>query len=863
MTSMKGVVLVVDEVMANRHKITRMLKQEGHSVAKAKNGRQALEMMKKQAFDLVLLSVFMPEMDGYQVLGHLKADPLLCKIPVIVLPTVDELDSAVRCMELGAVDYLVKPFNKVLLNARVETSLEKKWLHDQELQLPTGFLNNFLESLSHPYYIINASDYTIQRANSAASSGKLIEGLTCYEVTHQRDKPCNGREHHCPLDEIKNTKGPVVVEHTHYKTDGSSQIVEIHGYPIFGNDGEVSQIIEYCLDITPQFQMREQLKAIFELGRELILLHDEDAIIHRVLETATTVIQSGFVTLGLVDRASNELVCRHGFENGELIEIDVRLSLEECNPSNVCVYTAREGLVHYVPDISQDPRFVPYPRLGSGSSELCVPLKFGEQVMGVLNVDSPDPHFFTVSDQQLLQSLANQMAVALENTRLYTKMDRHTNHLATLYEATQDMVSTLDMDSVLERMVNKIRDYFNAEETSALLYQPESDELLFVAMSGPSANRLRGQRFPATAGIAGWALQERELVVENNVQQDSRFYKNIDDHTGITTKSLIAIPLIYKEFNIGVIEIINADAENFDQLNLETASGLANSAAIAIRNAQLYRDLQNQMESLQKAQDQLIHSEKMTALGRLVASLAHEINNPLQSIQTYVTLAQESCDHSKQTNELQGYLEIVEKEIERISTLVHRTRDFYRSSEEGMRLIDLHTILDSVLTLSGKQLQHSDVTVEREWVTKLPHIIARADHLKQVFLNLVINAIDSMPVGGTLYVSTSLDQMFNDSELQSQPAVRIEFGDVGEGIPPEILPLLFEPFFTTKQDGTGMGLYIVYDIIKAHNGQISVESKVGEGTTFTILLPITSAPPTSTSHVEGTPHSLNISGGRQ
>ncbi|MBE9525157.1 MAG: GAF domain-containing protein [Chloroflexi bacterium] len=861
MVSIKGVVLIVGAVKADSYKFTRMLKQDGHSVAKAKNGSQALEMMKKQTFDLVLLSISMPEMDGHQFLIHLKADPLLRNIPVIILAAANDLDNAIRCIELGAIDYLVKPINKTLLDARVKTSLERKWLYDQEAQVPKGFLNDFLESLSHPYYIINASDYTIQRANTAASAGKLIEGLPCYEVTHQRDKPCSGIEHQCPLDEIKRTKGPIVVEHTHYKIDGSSQIVEIHGYPILGKDGEVSQVIEYCLDITPQFQMRERLKAIYDLGRELIMLHDEDAIIRRVLETANAVIQSDFVTFGLVDHASNELVCSHGLSNGELIKIDVRLPLGESSPSNVCVYAAREGLFQSVPDISQDPRFIPFPRSGSVNSELCVPLKFGEQVMGVLSVENPDPHSFTASDQQLLQSLANQTAVALENTHLYTKMDRHTNHLATLYEATQDMVSTLDMDSVLERMVNKIRDFFNAEETSVLLYQPKSDELLFVAMSGPSADLLRGQRFPATAGIAGWALKERKLVVEDNVQQDSRFFKDIDNHTGITTKSLIAIPLIHQEHNIGVVEIVNADAESFDPLNLETARGVANSAAIAIRNAQLYRDLQNQMESLQKAQNQLVHGEKMTALGRLVASLAHEINNPLQSIQTYLTLAQESSDLSKPTTELQGYLEIVEIEIERISTLVHRTRDFYRSSDEEMRLIDLHPILDSVLTLSGKQLQNSDVTVEREWVTKLPRIIARADHLKQIFLNLVINAVDTMPDGGILYVRTALDQMPNDNELQSQPAVRIEFSDIGEGIPPENLPLLFEPFYTTKQNGTGMGLYIVYNIIEAHNGQISAESIVGEGTTFTILLPITSAPPTVSPHVEGTPSSSNSSGG--
>jgi two-component system NtrC family sensor kinase len=558
-------------------------------------------------------------------------------------------------------------------------------------------------------------------------------------------------------------------------------------------------------------------------------------------------------------------VCRHGFDSGVLTEIEVRLPLEveESSPRNVCVDTAWEGLAHYVPDTSQDPCFIPFPGLGPVSSELCVPIKLGEQLLGVLNIKNTAPNSFAACDQQLLQTLASQTAVALENARLYTEKEHRTNQLSILLKATQDMVSTLDMDSVLEKTTNKIRDFFNAAEVSVLLYQPESYELLFVAVSGPSTDLLMGLRFPATAGIAGWALKERRLVVENNVQRDSRFYKNIDDHTGVTTRSLIAIPLIHREHNIGVIEIVNADAKTFEQLNLETARGMANSATIAIRNAELYRDLQNQMELLQKTQKQIIHSEKMTALGRMVASIAHEINNPLQSIQTYVTLAKEDIHNLKQTNEAQSYLEIVESEIERIATIVHRMRDFYRSSDEEMRLTDLHAVLDSVLTLSGKQLQHSDVAVEREWAADLPHIIAGSNHLKQVFLNLVLNAIDSMPVGGTLCVRTALDRILKDSDLRSRPAVRIEFKDTGEGIPPEILPLLFEPFFTTKQRGTGLGLSIAYNIVEAHNGQLSVESAVGEGTIFTLLLPITGAPPSVSLHAERTPRSSSGPGGKE
>jgi two-component system, NtrC family, sensor kinase len=133
-----------------------------------------------------------------------------------------------------------------------------------------------------------------------------------------------------------------------------------------------------------------------------------------------------------------------------------------------------------------------------------------------------------------------------------------------------------------------------------------------------------------------------------------------------------------------------------------------------------------------------------------------------------------------------------------------------------------------VLELSGKELQHSYVNIERIWDPAIPLIIANPDHLKQVFLNLVINAIDAMPQGGDLSIRTIFDQ----------DNVSIEFTDTGIGMPPEIQARLFEPFFTTKTQGSGLGLSISYGIIQEHDGQILVQSEVGKGTTFTITLPI-------------------------
>jgi two-component system NtrC family sensor kinase len=214
-------------------------------------------------------------------------------------------------------------------------------------------------------------------------------------------------------------------------------------------------------------------------------------------------------------------------------------------------------------------------------------------------------------------------------------------------------------------------------------------------------------------------------------------------------------------------------------------------------------------------------------------------------VRTYMTLVQEELELEEQQQHperMSRYLGTVGEEIYRIAAIVHRMRGFYRPAREGLQPTYLHAVLEGVLELASKQLQHSQVTVERVWADYLPEIQANPDHLKQVFLNLVLNAIDAMPTGGTLYISTALDQMQVSDDQQWLPAVRIEFSDTGEGMPSEVLSCLFEPFFTTKEGGTGLGLSISYGIIKAHNGQITVQSHTGMGTTFTILLPVEQPP---------------------
>ena len=176
-------------------------------------------------------------------------------------------------------------------------------------------------------------------------------------------------------------------------------------------------------------------------------------------------------------------------------------------------------------------------------------------------------------------------------------------------------------------------------------------------------------------------------------------------------------------------------------------------------------------------------------------------------------------------------------EVDRVSAIVRRMRDYYRPAHERLQPTDLAAVLDSVLDLSMKELLDHGIVVERVIAGDVPPLQANPDHLKQVFLNLVLNAVDAMPSGGALRIYATVSQIQTAGDEEPRQAVRIEVSDTGHGMSAEIQARLFEPFITTKEQGAGLGLSISHGIIEAHYGQISVSSEEGAGTTFTILLP--------------------------
>ncbi len=420
------------------------------------------------------------------------------------------------------------------------------------------------------------------------------------------------------------------------------------------------------------------------------------------------------------------------------------------------------------------------------------------------------------ADTQLkIQVAANKQLFKVEQSRR--------KQAEQLYHMSQIISASLDSDEVFESAMDTLRALFDVQSGSIALVEKESGKLAFVSSLDQSP-LLKQARLSIDQGVAGYVFREGKALFVNDAQNDPRFYKNLDRVTGVTTHSLLCAPLIARSRTIGVVELLNKRSGKFTQNDLTLLSTLATSIAVAIDNVRLYQEQAHLIQQLTLSQEQLLQSEKMSATGRLAASLAHEINNPLQAIHSCLQL---TLQFDLTPEKRAEYLWMASEEVERLMDIGSRILEFARPSSGTYELVQVNRIIDQVMNLAHKHLEHHHWQIHRDLASDLMLIQAIPDQLAQVFFSIMLNAFDAMPDCGDLTIKT---QMCGDW-------VEIRFQDTGIGMTSTEQERVFEPFFTTKESRSGLNLAISYGIIKNHHGTIQVESQVGSGSTFTVRLP--------------------------
>ena len=409
--------------------------------------------------------------------------------------------------------------------------------------------------------------------------------------------------------------------------------------------------------------------------------------------------------------------------------------------------------------------------------------------------------------------------------------------LSSLSELTELASRIPEAEHMLQVVLQRTMAAVDATMGSIMLVEPGGQELKVAASQG-HPEVIIGQSVPLGEGIAGQVAESGETVLVADIENDERFRRPNDPK--YETGSFICMPLKVNGRTIGVVNLARkGNSAAFEEADIKFLSALMNHISFALEHTRLLREakeaclrlegaVQEKTSQLDLAQRQVVQAEKLSALGELVASIVHELNNPLTGIMGYSQLLLQREHNPKNERDLQRIFD----EAQRASRIVHNLLSFARKRKPEKRPCDLNAVVEKVLELRSYDLRLANISLEFKPGTGLPPILADENQLQQVLLNLLNNAQQAVADTGRearIIVNTYAEG------AKAVCSVR----DNGVGISPEHSGRIFDPFFTTKEQGkgTGLGLSISYGLVKEHGGQILFESEPGVGTAFYVELP--------------------------
>lgn len=491
--------------------------------------------------------------------------------------------------------------------------------------------------------------------------------------------------------------------------------------------------------------------------------------------------------------------------------------------AGVTGWVVRSGQVARLNDVRADARYVSVdPRI---RSELAVPLEVEGQVRGVLNVDSDRTDAFSAADQELLQALAVQAARVIHSTWLYAQIRLKARLFESLASVGQAINSTLNLDDALQVITRETDLLMNARVCALHLLDDSRQWLDLRANHGAGEVYVRKPRLGVEESLLGMVVRRRKPVQVANVQTSSR-YQNVAIARSEGLVSLLSVPLVFGGEAIGTLSVYTGNPYSFSNEEIRILSALAELSAIAIEKARIY-------ERLVDVEEQLRQNEKLSALGLLAAEVAHEIRNPL----TVMKMLYHSLDLKFPSSDPRAKdATIMGEKMDHLNRIVEQILDFARSTEPKLAPVNVNILLDDLSLLTRHKLKNQNISLVRHLAPNLPAITGDAMQLEQAFLNLLLNAVQAMPEGGTLTVVTRAQS----SEGGPKPTeVVVEFSDTGEGMTEEQCSRVFTSILsTTKARGTGLGLAIVTRVVETHRGKITVRSQPGHGTTMSVTLPV-------------------------
>jgi GAF domain-containing protein/ActR/RegA family two-component response regulator len=472
-------------------------------------------------------------------------------------------------------------------------------------------------------------------------------------------------------------------------------------------------------------------------------------------------------------------------------------------------------------------------------SQLFVPILIkGRLVGGFVAAWLREPRDFTPGELALMEAIGNQAGAALDNARLFEQNRRQVEELTVLHELSRAVTGQLDEQALLAALHRLLPRVLPVDKFVVLLVGEPGDEVeVVLRVRHGQIDREGIRRYPSSTGLASVVLQTgRPLRVDDYRVECEQRSVALPETDG--PPRWMGVPLLAGDAVLGVLTV-SRDQQPFTEAEQRLAASIADLAALALRSARLFEERSRAYGELAAAQDHLVRTEKLRALGEMASGVAHDFNNLLAAILGRTQLLLRFIEESK----FRQWLQVIERSAMDGAQTVRRLQEFARvRRDQPLVPVDLNQVVHDALEITQSRWREEalrrgvNVAVQTR-LTPLSPVAGDPAELREAMTNLILNAVDAMPEGGTLTLTTAA---LMDGEVE------LAVSDTGVGMSEAVRQKIFDPFFTTKgPQGTGLGLAMTYGIVSRHGARITVDSQEGRGSTFRIVFPTTDAPAAS------------------
>ncbi|MDY6971677.1 MAG: PAS domain S-box protein [Thermodesulfobacteriota bacterium] len=686
---------------------------------------------------------------------------------------------------------------------KTEDLLDKR----KDYQALVQSVTDYVFAVNRNYRIIMTND--LFNSEFGATSGDF-----CYKAWKNREEKCEG----CMAEQAFQTGQAQKSEEMVMMKDGRATKVLVNYTPVKDEKGNVIYVLETATDINEEKNLQENLSGaagdlVSMLAARLVELQKSEEKYRTIFERSRDAIFLSGPNARITDinQAGVEIL---GYESKEEV-----LALK----SAYDLFENRDFLRQFQEKVLRDGFVTEF--------ETSLVRKDGRAFDALVTSNvitetsaATESYVFIITDITKIK-------------QAHRKIEKRNIRLATLNAISTTVSSTLDLKKVLKSTIDKILEILEPDSMRIYLFDEKNEVLNLVAHKGLSYKFIKRayiKRRKVGDGPMGHAALSGETRVVDNYLRSTSPYVDLFVEEGL--KSTAYIPLVSKGKPVGVMCVSSHTEFKFSANYMKFLTAIGNQIGMAVENANLYEHVKKAYEELKEAQEQVIRTEKLASLGKLAATVAHEINNPLAAVLTYIRLMIKLIARGSFTQEkladISRYLDTMESETARCGEIVKNLLAFSRRSAIHIKSHSIEKIVDKTLELIIHDLEMKGIQMLKEFEPDLPEVRCDFKQIQQAFLNLIGNASEAMSGGGVLSLTVRA--------LKSKGVVEVMFSDTGVGISDSDQMNIFEPFFTTKEEGkgVGLGLSVVYGIVARHNGSVDVKSEIGKGSSFKVRLPI-------------------------